>query len=356
MATVFNPLLKKVSGALVKEDWLDFVLGHVDPLRAVNRVLAEVVAVQAATPDIKRFVLRPNQNWRAFVAGQYVPVRVTIDGITHERCYSLVSEPTDPIIEIAVKRQPKGKVSNWMHDSLKVGDIIELGEAAGEFVLPAALPAKLLLIAGGSGVTPIYSLLCEALQRKADLDVSVVYYANSEQDLAFAQEMVELAVQHPGLRLHYALMSSGDGGRFSEQQLQALVADYAERSAYICGPQGLMKAAADLWAARGIAGQLKQELFGPAGLASDAVGNAMPITLRRSQQAMLHTQSTLLESAEAGGARPAYGCRMGVCKQCSCTKVSGVVRDKITGAVDASPNTQIRICVSEPLSPVVLDI
>jgi ferredoxin-NADP reductase len=196
----------------------------------------------------------------------------------------------------------------------------------------------------------------EALKRQANLDVVVMYYANTEHDLAFAKEMVELAVKHPSLQLHYALAVTGDAGRFSPQQLSAVCADYTDRMTYICGPQGLMGAVSNAWAERGISAQLTQELFGPAALSSDAVGNAMPITLRRSQHVLLNTQPSILESAEAAGVRPAYGCRIGICKTCSCTKVSGVVRDKITGAIDDAPNSQIRICVSEPLSPVVLDI
>ena len=124
-------------------------------------------------------------------------------------------------IEIGVKRQPHGKVSNWMHDNLSVGDVIELGDVGGDFVLPATLPSKMLLIAGGSGVTPIYSILVEALKRQANLDVTVMYYANTDKDLAFGNEMVELAVKHPSLKLHYALASAGDAGRFSTQQLSA---------------------------------------------------------------------------------------------------------------------------------------
>ena len=83
---------------------------------------------------------------------------------------------------------------------------------------------------------------------------------------------------------------------------------------------------------------------------------SMEITLRRSQQVLLNSKASLLESAEDAGARPVYGCRIGMCKTCSCTKVSGVVRDLVTGAIDDQPNTQIRICVTEPLSAVVLDI
>jgi ferredoxin len=78
----------------------------------------------------------------------------------------------------------------------------------------------------------------------------------------------------------------------------------------------------------------------------------MEITLRRSQQVLLNSKASLLESAEDAGARPVYGCRIGMCKTCSCTKVSGVVRDLVTGAIDDQPNTQIRICVTEPLSAV----
>lgn len=354
--TALSPLFQKLAGTMIREDWLDFVFAHVDPLLTVRRVMAEVVSISDETPDIKRFVFRPNAHWKGFQAGQYMPVRVNIDGVFHERCYSLVSEPVGTLLEIAVKRQPNGRVSNWLHDNLKVGDVIELGDAGGDFILPAVLPEKMLLIAGGSGVTPVYSLLVEALKARPSLDVTVVYYANREVDLAFGKELVELAVKHSGLKLHYALFSSGDGGKFSEAQLSNVCPDFAERAAWICGPQGLMKAAADLWAARGIAGQLKQELFGPAALSGDAVGKAVPVTLRRSQLTLVNTKANLLESAEAAGARPAYGCRMGVCKQCSCTKVSGVVRDTVTGAIDDGLNTQIRICVSEPLGPVVLDI
>ncbi len=354
--SALNPIISRAVGKFVKEDWLDFAFSHMDSMLTVSRVMAKVVSIADETSDIKRFVLQPNQHWTSFQAGQFVTVKVMIDGSFRERCYSLVSAPTDRIIEIAVKRQPHGKVSNWMHDNLSVGDVIELGEVGGDFVLPATMSSKMLLIAGGSGVTPIYSVLVEALTRQANLDVTVMYYANTDKDLAFGHEMVELAVKHPSLKLHYALASSGDAGRFSTQQLSAVCADYTDRTTYICGPQGLMGAVSKVWAEKGISQQLTQEVFGFARINSDVAANEMQITLRRSQQVMLNSKASLLESAEAAGARPVYGCRMGMCKTCSCTKVSGVVRDLVTGAIDDQPNTQIRICVTEPLSAVVLDI
>jgi ferredoxin len=67
-------------------------------------------------------------------------------------------------------------------------------------------------------------------------------------------------------------------------------------------------------------------------------------------------QPTLLAIAEAAGLRPPSGCRMGICHTCTCTKVSGSVRDRVTGAIDARPGSRIRLCVSEPLGPVTLDL
>lgn len=354
--SVLSPIARRIAGKIAKEDWIDFAVEHINPMLALHRVKARIVSIENETPDIKRFVLAPNGNWHSFEAGQFVAVRMMIDGVFHERCYSLASAPTDSVITLGIKRQPNGKVSNWMHDQLRVGDVIELGNVGGEFVLPLQLPAKLLLIAGGSGVTPIYSLLAEALKRQPDLDVAVMYYVNTVQDLAFGNALQALASKHPTMKWHVAFASDGDVGRFSTQQLSTVVADFPDRMTYICGPQGLMAAVSAAWAERDISAQLKQELFGPAALSSDVVGNAMPITLRRSQQVLLNTRPNLLESAEAAGARPAFGCRIGICKTCSCTKVSGVVRDKITGAIDDAPNSQIRLCVSEPLSPVTLDI
>ncbi len=353
--SALNPIIGRFIGS-VKEDWVDFMLAHVDPMLTVKRVLARVVSIQDETTDIKRFVLKPNKHWQGFKAGQFVSVKVMINGSFHERCYSLVNSPTDQVLELGIKRQPNGKVSNWMHDNLNVGDVIELGDVGGDFVLPQTVPSKLLLIAGGSGVTPIYSILAEALKRQADLDVAVVYYVNTDKDLAFANDMVELAVKHPSLKLHYVLASSGAAGRFSEAQLADVCGDFAQRSTYLCGPQGLMGAVSKVWADKGISDKLTQEVFGLPAIDPNKPISEMPITLRRSQQLLLNTKPTLLESAEAAGARPVYGCRIGMCKTCSCTKVSGVVRDVITGAIDDQPNTQIRICVTEALSPVTLDI
>jgi ferredoxin len=80
------------------------------------------------------------------------------------------------------------------------------------------------------------------------------------------------------------------------------------------------------------------------------------VTFRRSARTVDGGGPTLLAIAEAAGLRPATGCRMGICRTCTCTKIAGRVRDRVTGAVDDAPMSRVRLCVSEPLGPVTLDL
>jgi stearoyl-CoA 9-desaturase NADPH oxidoreductase len=359
-----DALLKPILGLLpnfINEHWIDFALAHVSKRVRLVRTLAEVDEVIDETRDIKRFRMRPNRNFKGFIPGQFVPVRIVIDSIVHERYYSVTSEPGDDLLEIAVKRDPLGKVSTWMHDHLSAGDVIELGTAGGEFVLPLPAPERLLFVAGGSGITPIFSLIRSALAEDSDRDIVLLYYARGPEDFAFATALRELAAESPRLVVHYISEVQGSDVRkrlhvrFSGTQLQALAPDFASRQTYLCGPGGLMNAVAAQWEASGCADKLRREVFGvPVVDATDTV--AYPITFRRSQQLVENNRPSLLLTAEAAGLRPANGCRMGICHTCVCTKVSGVVRDKLTGAIDSAPDSRIRICVSEPLGPVTLDI
>jgi ferredoxin-NADP reductase len=333
--------------------WVDFVLGHFSRTLRLTKVMATVEAVHDETPDIKSFSVRPNANFRGFTPGQFIPVRVTLGGIVHERYYSLTGEPDAPALEFAVKRQPGGKVSNHLHDHVRAGDVIEIGQAGGEFTLPAAHPEKLLLIAGGSGVTPVYALATAALRAKLNADVTLLYYARTESDFALADRLHDLTVGCPGLTVH--LIAENADLRFSGKQLAARVPDYAARETYLCGPAGLMQAVAGHYRSKGLTARLHLESFGPP---LDAAGPAaaVPVQFRRSQKTVSNAQPNLLATAEAAGLKPASGCRMGICHTCTCTKVSGIVRDKVTGQVDDRPGSRIRLCVSEPLGPVTLEL
>jgi ferredoxin-NADP reductase len=169
-----------------------------------------VLAVVDETADTKTFVLRPNRNWPGFRAGQHVGVEVEIDGVRHQRRYSLSSAPSARrVIAITVKRQPGGKVSPWLHDRVRAGDVVGLEPPAGTFTLPTPLPERLLMVSAGSGITPVMAMLRDLAASPA-LDVVFVHVARRPDDAIFAAELARLASSRPGLTVHHTIRPSAD--------------------------------------------------------------------------------------------------------------------------------------------------
>lgn len=341
--------------------WLDFVLQHVDPTLSLTRTLARIASIRVETPDTKTFVLRPAGGPLAFTAGQFVPVRITLGGVVHERPYSPTSEPGTRDLAITVKHHPGGVVSSWLHERAVIGDLIELGEPGGDFVLPRSFPARLLCVAGGSGITAVYAVLRAALRARHEVDATLLYYGRRPADFAFADALRALVRRHPALRVHLLAQQPDDGtpsaGRLSAARLDALVPDHLQREVFACGPASLLDAASAHWSAAGLAARLHRESFAPLpATRDDTERTVVPVTFRRSARTVDGDGPTLLAIAESAGLRPATGCRMGICRTCTCTKITGRVRDRVTGAVDDAPMNRVRLCVSEPLGPVTLDL
>ena len=167
----------------------EFWMGELDPLRSLTEIRARVVEVVEETEDTKTFVLQPNAAWRGHRAGQHASVEVEVNGVRVRRCYSISSRPGEALVSITVKRVPGGRVSAWLHEHTRSGDILRLGAAAGDFVLPGATPAKLLLLSGGSGITPVMSMLRDLGAHDALDDVVFVHYARSRADVIFGEEL-----------------------------------------------------------------------------------------------------------------------------------------------------------------------
>ncbi|MGB5812160.1 MAG: ferredoxin reductase, partial [Polyangiales bacterium] len=243
---------KRAGSAMAERLFLDrqaeFWVGELDPVLSLRELRATVVEVIDETRDTKTFVLRPNAAWRGHRAGQYTSVEVEIDGVRTRRCYSISSAPGEALVSITVKRVPDGRVSTWLHDTVRVGHMLRLGDAAGDFVLPAPMPAKFLLLSGGSGITPVMSMLRELGARDAIRDVVFVHHARSRADVIFGDELAGLAARHAGLRLVLCLDDDASGPRgFDETHFAKLVPDFRERSTFLCGPKPLMDRAERLW-------------------------------------------------------------------------------------------------------------
>jgi ferredoxin-NADP reductase len=228
--------------------------------------------------------------------------------------------------------------------------VLRLRPAAGDFGLGAVPPAApLLLIGGGSGITPLMSILRELAVRDAVRDVVLVVHARRAADVIFGEELETIAERHPGFRLVTRL--DDEHGGFAEDQLARLVPDFAARSTLLCGPAGLMDRIERMWARAGATARLQREQFSAAPLTVPPPG--APVTVRLSSAARTVAAAgagTLLEQLERAGERPASGCRIGICQTCKCRKRSGVVENLRTGAISSDPDEDIQLCISRARS------
>jgi len=334
-------------------DAIDDLLGLVDPLWSVARVRARVVRVADETADVRTFVLRPNARWRGFAAGQHVRVDVEVDGVIHQRAYSISSAPGDRgTIAITVKRQPGGRVSNFLHDRVRPGAVLGLGQAAGRFVLPDPVPPRLVLLSAGSGITPIMSIVRHLHARAAATDVLLVHACRDAGDAIFGAELRARARVWPALRVHFAY--SAETGRLDRTRLRRLVPDCAARDGFVCGPDGFMRLVRETWREAGCEGRLRFESFGGPPVALPARGSAAVSCARSGVVFRAASGRPLLAEAERAGLRPRFGCRMGICHTCVVRKLAGTVENLATGAVTSAPDETIQLCVSAARSDVTL--
>jgi ferredoxin-NADP reductase len=334
---------------------LDGLLALVDPLWSVARVRARVVRLVDETPDMRTFVLRPNARWRGHAAGQHVCVDVDVDGVRHHRTYSLSSAPGDRTIAITVKRQPGGRVSCHLHDRVRPGDVLDLGQAAGRFVLPEPAPARLAFVSAGSGITPIVSMVRLLHARRAETDVVLVHSCRTAEDAAFRAELLVRA--RAWRRFRPVLISTAESGRLDRERLARLVPDWATRLAYVCGPDPFMAMADDLWSSAGLADRVRRESFGGVSWPARSSPDAAMATVSCTRSGVTFTAAPdrpLLLEAERAGLRPRAGCRRGICHTCVVRKVAGTVENLATGAVNSDADATIQLCVSIPRGDVTL--
>jgi ferredoxin-NADP reductase len=301
--------------------------------------------------------LRCNGNAADWKPGQHVQVFRQIDGVRLSRSYSLTAIAANGRIELGIRRQPAGRVSGALLDELVVGDRVELGQALGELAWPVEA-SSVLLLAAGSGITPLLGLLRSALASGYRAPVTLLHYVRSRGQRAFSEELQQLLVQYPNLQARWAV--SGErpaAGELSGRFCAAHVAPLAADSLLVCGPHGFVEQTRGWWESQPRSQALQYEAFtAPVRLPGGEKTAVQLGFAKTQQQAIGNNQQNLLEQAEAAGLRPAHGCRQGICASCSCQLLSGSVRHLHSGLVTSEPGQTIRLCVSAPLGDVTLDL
>ncbi len=358
---VKNALKSRIAETLAFPHGVDRYLEYINPAWSLNEVRATVVAKCSQTPDTVTLQLRPNSNWQGFKPGQYVRFTVSVDGSRRTRCFSPVqsAHTQNGLIELTAKLPAEAFVTRYMRDQLDVGHVVTLSQAEGEFALPETRPQRIVLISGGSGITPVMSMLRTLCDEEHAGPITFLHYNNRQQDQLYSDELDALSHAHPNLTVLRCYAHDDNGelqGLFSEEQLTRAIPDFAEAETFLCGPPGLMQAVETVYAGQQLSEKLHVERFTLASAPLPSENAEGDVRFARSERLAANSGQNLLEQAEAAGLRPEHGCRMGVCYACTCRKTSGRVRDLRTGQLGEDGEQDIQICVSVPEGSVTLDI
>ncbi|MBM3646602.1 MAG: ferredoxin--NADP reductase [Alphaproteobacteria bacterium] len=295
-----------------------------------------IAKIVQETPDARSFVLDVPADLAdkfRYRAGQFLTFRMSHADGPFNRCYSLSSAPeTDGQPKVTVKRVAGGKGSNWFHDALKEGGILEVLPPAGRFVLGDG-QAPLLLFGGGSGITPMMSLIKSALktgQRRMRL-----FYANRDkQSVIFDAEFQALATAHPG-RLEVIHHLDDKQGLSKPEEIAAAVKGFEDAEAYLCGPGPFMTMVENTLLGAGMPRErVRIERFEASG--NDAVpiepqeGEVIPSEIVVHFEGKVHKVPyrkglTILEAARAAGLNPLSSCEEGFCASCAAKRIKGKI-------------------------------
>ena len=301
-----------------------------------------VADVVDETADARSFVLAvpPALAARfAYAAGQFCTFRATLGGEPIARCYSMSSSPdTGDPFTVTVKRVPGGKMSNWMNDTLAPGDRIEVMPPAGRFVLRAA-GVPIVAFAGGSGITPILSIIKTALATTAR-EIALVYANRGAGSVIFADALERLRAGSGGrLEVHHHL-DSGQGF-LDAAACAALVGDRTHADFYVCGPAPYMAVVEAGLARRGVArSQLFSERFErpdevPAAGAESETKSLVVRLDGRKHSVAYEPGDTILDAARRAGLRPPFACQSGSCGTCMAYLQEGKATMRVNNALGA---------------------
>lgn len=348
---VLRAIASRITTPLLPDDYLKLA----NPLWSARELRGRVLDVRRETEDSATLVIKPGWGFTFdYEPGQYIGIGVFIDGRWRWRSYSLTSAParSTRTIAITVKAMPEGFLSTHLVGGVAPGTIVRLAAPQGNFVLPDPAPPKVLFLTGGSGITPVMSMLRTLVRRDQVNDIVHIHSAPTESDVMFAAELAEMAGTHDGYRLR--LRATRTQGRLELSRLDDEVPDWRERQTWACGPTAMLDGAERWWAAAGLGPRLHLERFAVSKRAVHGQGGTVEFA-RSGKTVTVDAATPLMDAGEQAGIRMPFGCRMGICQSCVVGLVQGHVRDLRTG-VEHEPGSRVQTCISAASGDCVLDV
>lgn len=294
-----------------------------------------------------------------YQAGQFLTLRVTVDGQEMRRCYSMSSAPVEDELRITVKRDPGGLVSNWLNDTACEGAEIHAAPPEGRFLLRDT-DGEIVAFAGGSGITPIMSLIRTALATSTR-PVRLFYANRNRESVIFADALARLVERHAD-RLTVTHHLDDAEGVVTSAAVASFVAGAVDADHYICGPGPFMDTVEAAVATAGAPRErIHLERFQvvpvPTGaVAAEVVTDEVVIELdRKTTTAAYRAGNTLLQTARSAGLRAPSSCETGSCGTCMARIVDGSARMLNNDALDDDEVAEgwVLTCQSLPTSRTV---
>ncbi len=309
-----------------------------------------------------------------YQAGQYLTLKFSINDQEARRAYSMSSSPKDADIKVTIKRVEGGLVSNYIHDSVQIGDTIDVMAPQGRFVakINETNRKTYYLLGSGSGITPLMSILKTILEDEAQSSVFLFYGSRNEQQIIFKNELEELEQKYKGQLFVEHILSqpkqekaSGIGGLFGKKKtlwlgkkgridrkhtaeyLEKNIPPYPKTEYFICGPGNMINTVKDVLIARGVSDKsIHFELFN-SNTPGDGVqkGKVSSASSSSSKAAIIHldgkvfnldipSDKTVLQSLLDAGHEPPYSCTTGSCSTCIAKVLNGGAMMDVCYALD----------------------
>jgi ring-1,2-phenylacetyl-CoA epoxidase subunit PaaE len=343
-------------------------------IRDVVRETPDCISVSFHVPDALRETF-------AYRAGQYVTLRAEVGDRELRRSYSLCSAPHENEWRVAIKRVDGGMFSQWAHMLLRAGEYIDVLPPDGHFVYtPQTEEARrILLLASGSGITPVFSILKTALEQEKNSQVTLVFGNRRVKDIIFREQIEDLRDRYLS-RFQLIHTLSGEvqespiaNGRIDGAKIASLVPNLIDPQAidevYICGPGAMIEAAASACLETGIpVERIHKEIFGVPG----AVLRSQPEGVDASDSGESATVSVIADGIErelrvgfkgdsvldvvlASGIDVPYACKAGVCCTCRAQVLEGEVRMDANYTLEQHEVDRgfVLTCQSHPVSDTV---
>ena len=319
---------------------------HPLKIAEVRRETADAISVRFEIPEALRAVF-------AFEAGQHLTLRMLLDGEDVRRNYSVCVSPSENEIRIAIKQMPAGRFSAWANTNLRVGQSIEVLPPLGGFVIPkqSGEAPYYVGLAGGSGITPVISILKTVLETKPQSRFTLLYGNRDSQSIMFLEELAALKNRYlERFEVYHFLEFETEeialfNGRLDRAKCEEIFSHLVDGSAadaiFICGPGPMMDAAEAALRARGVGGQIFIERFTTSAPSAEQLARAEELQQKAQGRALIVTldgrskrihfdaeKGNILESVQASGLPAPYACKSGVCTTCRAKILSGSVAMK----------------------------